>query len=85
MSVKIKNYILPFVFMLASTILLGFSFYSSSAGVYCKDCGSEDNCWVGSGLDTGYQDCFINEDGECSVSVEGWGDCQAYPNLTQKD
>jgi len=58
--------------------LFGFSTISTTAGIYCKDYGSEDNCWVGSDLDAGYQDCFIDEDGNCSVSTAGWGDCQAY-------
>lgn len=75
---------LPFIFLFMSVFLFGFSFYnysSNSSGVYCKDCGSEQNCWQGSGLDQGYQDCYIvyddnGEPDQCSVS--GWGGCQKY-------
>lgn len=53
--------------------------------VYCKDCGSEDSCWVGSGSDTGYQDCFIDSEGNCEVNTDTWGDCNAYPAPIEDD
>lgn len=83
MEHNMKSYIISVAFILASIILLGFTTYSASMGVYCKDCGSEDNCWVGSGLDEGYQDCFIDENGQCSVTT--WGDCEAYPTWPEEN
>ena len=65
---------------------VGLGAYSMTAtmpGVYCKDCGSETNCWQGSGLDEGYQDCYIDENGDCHVNF--YGGCEAYPDEPEDD
>jgi len=50
--------------------------------VWCKDCGNENNCWQGSGLDSGYQDCWVIYENGIPVDCEvrHWGGCTPMPN-----
>lgn len=43
--------------------------------VCCKDCGTTNNCWQANGLNSGYQDCYINWGQSPPCVVTGWGDC----------
>ena len=81
---KIKNILSLVIALFVMTA--GTYIYSNNinSGVYCKDCGSESNCWAGSGLDSGYQDCQVvyDEDGDAigCEGLTGYGsECQAYP------
>lgn len=68
------------VFLLSSMLI--FSIQAIALGVYCKDCGNEDNCWQGNGLSSGYQDCqvFYDENGNpTGCQVFGWGNCEPIP------
>gem|GEM_PF-5614613 len=71
------------VLLIGSSITaLALHFSKTPAGVYCKDCGTEDNCNIGNGFDTGYQDCYIeykNGRPYCYVDPKTWGDCEPYP------
>lgn len=69
--------------MVLSLVISASTYMYSFSGVYCKDCGSEGNCWQGNGLDEGYQSCEVtyDENGnaiDCEVDTNGWGGCQRY-------
>ena len=61
------------IIFLLSCMLIFVAQAVSVMTVWCKDCGNEDNCNQGSGLDSGYQDCWIDNEGKCHVEI--WGGC----------
>lgn len=73
-----ENMFKNILFAIALFVFIVTSINYVRVSVFCKDCGSEDNCYLGSGFDSGYQDCYIDVSGNCTVT--GWGDCNARPN-----
>ena len=65
------------IVFLLSCMLIFVVIADDGCGVWCKDCGNENNCWQGNHLDSGYQDCWIDKYDKCHV--EFCGNCEQLP------
>lgn len=71
------------IVILLSCLLLFVGQAVSVMTVWCKDCGDEDNCWEGSGLDSGYDDCKVKYDEQgnpIGCDLGRWLHCTAGSN-----